>query len=204
MHALSRLLDQLLAGALVVSRWAVYAGGGAILISAFLISIDILSRRLLGLSTWGADELSYYALAVSTSWASAYTLLVKAHIRIDLVTSRLPQAGKAVLHIIALLGLGYMAFALSQAMFHIFQRSWNRGSTSITTLETPLWIPQGLFVAGLIFFTFVTALILLRVVVALMFERDHALINRLTGTVSVADETEQAIAEAVALHRRNG
>ncbi|WP_417627177.1 TRAP transporter small permease subunit [Pararhodobacter aggregans] len=204
MHALPRLLDRLLAGALVVSRWAVYAGGGAILISAFLISFDILSRRFFGLSTWGADELSYYALAVSTSWACAYTLLVKAHIRIDLVTSRVPDMGKVVLHIIALLGLGYMAFATTQAMFHVFQRSWNRGSTSITTLETPMWIPQGLFVAGLVFFTLVTALILLRVLAAVLIERDYAVVNRITGTVSVLDETEQAIAEAEALQKRNG
>ncbi|WP_159591952.1 TRAP transporter small permease subunit [Chelativorans xinjiangense] len=203
MQTLPQLLDRLLAGAHAISRWAVYLGGGAILLSSFLISIDVLARRFFGLSTWGADELSYYALAVSTSWACAYTLLVRAHIRIDLVTAHLPGRSKAIFHIIALLGLGYMAFAASGAMYHVFLRSWTRGSTSITTLQTPLWIPQGLFLAGLLFFTLVTALILLRVVVAIVIERDVATVNRVAGSVSIAEETEHAIVEASELQKGN-
>ena len=200
MPTLSRMLDRLLEGSMRVARIAVFAGGSTILMSAFLISFDVVMRRFFGVSTWGADELSYYALAISSSWAFGYALLIKAHIRIDLVTARLPGAGKAALHIVALLATGFLALTASQAMLHIFMRSWSRGTSSITTLQTPLWIPQGLFLAGLLFFTLVTILLLLRVIVALA-ERNFELVERVAGSSTIEEETEQAVAEATAARR---
>lgn len=200
MPTLARILDRLLEGGMGVARIAVFLGGGAILVCAVLISLDVVMRRFFGVSTWGADELSYYALAISSSWAFGYALLVKAHIRIDLVTQRLPGTGKAILHIVALLGTGFLAFTASQAVMHVFMRSWSRGTSSITTLQTPLWIPQGLFLAGLVFFTLLTALLLLRVVVALA-QRDFETVDRVAGSSTIEEETEQAIAEANAAQR---
>lgn len=204
MQALARFLDRVLGVTLIVSRWATYLGGGAILVSAFLISVDVLARRLLGLSTWGADELSNYALAISASWAFGYALLVKAHIRIDLVTTRLPDMGRAVLNFIALLAIGYLALGFAQSFFHIFMRSWSRGSTSITTLQTPLWIPQGLFLLGIGFFIFVTVLLMLRLLVAAFVERDFMTADRIAGAMTIKEETEDAMSDALRIYGRNG
>jgi TRAP-type C4-dicarboxylate transport system permease small subunit len=161
-------------------------------------------RRLVGLSTWGADELSNYALAISASWTFAYALLVKAHIRIDLVTSRLSGHGRAFLNLLALLAIGYLAWGFAQAFFHIFMRSWGRGTTSITTLQTPLWIPQGLFLMGIIFFIAVTILLIVRLLVAVFVERDFKVADRVAGALTVAEETEEAVSDALHTHQRNG
>lgn len=204
MHALPRFLDRVLGGTLLISRWAAYFGGGAIVVSAFLISVDVLARRIFGLSTWGADELSYYALAISVSWGLGYALLVKAHIRIDLITSHLPNFGQMVLHVLALASMAYLGSVWMQAFWHVFKRSWTRGSTSITTLATPLWIPQGLFLAGVIFLVFCSALLIVRVLVAYFIEGDMKVVNRVAGVVSAEEETEEAVAEALAIKSRNG
>lgn len=204
METLPRILDRILRGTLVISRWAAYLGGGALLISAFLISVDVLMRRLVGLSTWGADELSNYTLAISASWTFAYALLAKAHIRIDLVTARMPGMGRSILNFIALLALAYLAWGFAQAFFHIFMRSWARGTTSITTLQTPLWIPQGLFLLGIMFFIAVTVLLMVRLLVAVFIERDMKASDRIAGALTVEEETEEAIAEALQTQQRNG
>lgn len=185
---LANWLDRILGGLHVAARAALIIGGAAMLLSAFMITADVIMRRILGLSTWGADELSYYAMAISSSWAFAYAMLVKAHIRIDLITSRLDLRLRSVCNVIALLGMGLFALAACQAILHDVTRSWSRGTTSITALETPLWIPQGLWLAGFAFFALTVFVLLVRVIVALMLERDLEAAERHGGPVSIEDE----------------
>jgi TRAP-type mannitol/chloroaromatic compound transport system permease small subunit len=186
--AVARGLDRVLDAAQRLARVATIAGGTAILLCAFMIAADVVMRRILGLSTWGADELSYYALAISTSWAFAYAMLVKAHIRIDVISSRFDLRWRSIFNIIALLGMGFFALAACQAILHDVQRAWTRGATSITVLETPLWIPQGLWLAGFVFFAASVFLLLLRVVFALLLERDFETAERIGGPVSIEEE----------------
>jgi TRAP-type mannitol/chloroaromatic compound transport system permease small subunit len=191
--AVARGLDRVLDAAQRLARVATIAGGAAILFSAFMIAADVVMRRVLGLSTWGADELSYYALAISTSWAFAYAMLVKAHIRIDVISSRFDLRLRSIFNIIALLGMGFFALAACQAILHDVQRAWTRGSTSITVLETPLWIPQGLWLAGFVFFAASVFLLLLRVVFALLLERNFETAERIGGPVSLEEEVTTVV-----------
>jgi TRAP-type C4-dicarboxylate transport system permease small subunit len=192
MNAVASWLHRILAAVQRVARMAIIVGGAAILLSAFMITIDVIARRVLGLSTWGADELSYYALAISTSWAFGYAMLVKAHIRIDVITSRLDRRLRSVCNIIALLAMGFFALAACRAILHDVERAWSRGATSITAMETPLWIPQGLWLAGFMFFALTVFLLLLRVIVALVIERDYDTAERHGGAVSLDVEVASA------------
>ncbi len=186
--AVARWLDAALGAVDRVARAAVILGGVAILLSAFMITADVIMRRILGLSTWGADELSYYALAIASSWAFAHAMLVKAHIRIDMVTSRLGRPLRAACDVIALLAMGFLALGACRAIFDEVERAWSRGTTSITRLETPLWIPQGLWLAGFVFFALTVFLLLLRVLVALLLERSHEIAERHGGTATMQEE----------------
>lgn len=198
MNAVAYWLDRTLAVVQAVARVAIIVGGAAILLSAFMITIDVIARRVFGLSTWGADELSYYALAISTSWAFGYAMLVKAHIRIDLITSRLDRRLRSVCNVIALLAMGLFALAACRAILHDVERAWSRGATSITALETPLWIPQGLWLAGFMFFALTVFLLLVRVIVALVIERDYDIAERHGGAVSLDVEVSSAASTAEA------
>jgi TRAP-type mannitol/chloroaromatic compound transport system permease small subunit len=186
-----RWLDRALAGVRHLARGAVTAGGAAMLLSAFMITADVVMRRIFGLSTWGAGELSYYALAISSSWAFAYAMLEKSHIRIDIVTARLGWNLRSACNVIALLGMGFLALAACQAILDEVARAWSRGTTSITRLETPLWIPQGLWLAGFVFFALAVFLLVLRVLAALLIERSHEVAERHGGT-STFDPEEAA------------
>lgn len=201
---LPRSLDLALALADRISRVAVLLGGALMLISAFMIGADVILRRVFGVSTWGAGELSYYALAVSTSWAFSYAMLTKTHIRIAIVTERLPAPVRAACDVAALLAMGWFAATACWAIWGLLERAWGRGTTSITALATPIWIPQGLWLAGFVFFTAVIALLVLRVLTALFVERSYAIATRHGGAPTAAQETESAVAEGRAtLHEDN-
>jgi TRAP-type C4-dicarboxylate transport system permease small subunit len=183
-----RWLDGCLGAMRWVARAAVIVGGVAILASAFMIAADVIMRRVFGVSTWGADELSYYALAISSSWAFAHAMLVKAHIRIDMVTMRLSWPLRSASNVVALISMGFLALAACWAIMGEVERAWSRGTTSITRLETPLWIPQGLWLAGFAFFALSVCLLLLRVLAALLIERNHAIAELHGGTPTLQDE----------------
>jgi TRAP-type C4-dicarboxylate transport system permease small subunit len=192
---LPRGLDALMGVVVRVARAALVVGGMLMLASAFMISADVILRRVLGVSAWGAGELSYYALAISTSWAFAYAMLVKTHIRIAVVTERLPPALRAASDIFALLAMGWFAVMASWAIWDLFERAWQRGTTSITTLATPIWIPQGLWLAGFVFFVLTIALLLVRVLAALFVERSYEVAALHGGAPTVTQETQSTIAE---------
>jgi len=60
---------------------------------------------------------------------------------------------------------------------------------SITTLATPLWIPQLFWVIGLI--AFQMTLIFVAVYAAVRYwQRDDAAVNRIAGVPTVAEEVE--------------
>jgi TRAP-type C4-dicarboxylate transport system permease small subunit len=186
-----RWLDRSLGVVRWIARAAVVIGGVAVLLSAFMITTDVLMRRVLGLSTWGADELSFYALAISSSWAFAHAMLVKAHIRIDMLTMRLSWPLRSASNIVALLSMGFLALFACYAIFEEVERAWSRGITSITRLETPLWIPQGLWLAGFVFFALTILLLLLRVLAALLIERSHETAELHAGTPTLEEEIAQ-------------
>lgn len=187
---LVRGLDRCLDVVRWIARAAVIIGGAAILISGFMIAADVIMRRVLGLSTWGADEFSYYALAIASSWAFAHAMLVKAHIRVDMLTMRASWPLRSASNVVALAGMGFLALMACGAILEEVERAWSRGATSITRLATPLWIPQGLWLAGFVFFALTIFLLLLRVIAALLIERSHEVAELHGGTPTLKDEIE--------------
>ena len=83
-------MDALLNGARFAARVGAWSGGALVAISALLISVDVLLRKVFSTSLGGASEISGYVLAVSTTWALALALLDRSHIRIDSLYMLLP------------------------------------------------------------------------------------------------------------------
>jgi len=188
-------LDALLERSLAAARWLAIAGGALMLVCSFLIVIDVLARRLVGISTWGADELSYYAMAISASWSLAFALLAKAHIRIDFIRNQLRLPVRVLFDVVALCGMSFTSLMFSAATWEIFHRSWQRGTTSITQFATPLWIPQLLWFAGFAFFSLMCALLIVRALVALAVQRSPSAAEELIGVLSVEAESAEAISD---------
>lgn len=153
--------------------------GGLLLLSVIITIVDIVLRQI-GHSLGGTDELSGYTMAIATSWGMSYTLTSLAHVRIDLVRARCSAPFKSLFDAIALLSLAGTAMVIAYRVWPVLERSLKNNSTANTTLETPLWIPQSLWMAGWIWFA-VSAVILSLALITAALQKDHKKINRTAG-----------------------
>lgn len=161
-------LDRILQGVQSGSLWLARAGGVLILLTVILVTLEILSRQFLGRSNLHATEITGYVMAISTSWAFAYTLVRKAHIRIDALYLKLPVGVRGVLDLIALLSLALFCVLVVGAAFGVAEHSYTGGARANTPLGTPVWIPQALWLLGLVWFSIAVMLMSLRVILSLL------------------------------------
>ena len=190
LSVLARLLRQ----AETLSRIAVWVGGALTLGAVFLISYDILVRKFFNVTVGGADEISSYVFAISTSWALAFVVLQRANVRVDVLYERLPVRVSAFLDWLSLVALGVFLVFLTWHAYSVAETSFVRNAAANTPLATPLWIPQGLWVAGLVWMCVVLALMLIRASVA-MVTGDLAAVKALCGVISAKEEAEEGALE---------
>jgi TRAP-type mannitol/chloroaromatic compound transport system permease small subunit len=192
---MSGTLDKILRLADRLSLWATWGGGALMLAAAFLVAVDVLLRKFLLVSLGGADELSGYAFAIGTAWALSFTLLRRAHVRVDALYGHLPQRMRAALDIAALAALAVFGFLLAWHASAMWRTSWDFAARATTPLQTPLWIPQGLWAFGLILFVLVTLALLLRTLAALL-AGDLPTVRALAGARTIEEDAadEAAIA----------
>ncbi|HET8802821.1 MAG TPA: TRAP transporter small permease subunit [Marinobacter sp.] len=188
-------LDRLLDRAQTGSLWLARAGGALILLTVVIVTIEVVTRQILGRSAMHATEITGYIMAVSTSWCFAYTLLCKAHIRIDALYLNFSTRVRAVLDLLALLSMALFCVLVVGAVFDITSHSFSVGAKANTPLATPLWIPQSLWLAGLTWFSFVVCLLTLRVILALL-KGDTERVQALAGSPTLDEQIEHENREA--------
>ncbi len=187
-------LERLTRLARTLSRVAVWVGGALTFASVLLITFEVIARRFFGVSMGGADELSGYAFAISITWAFAFTVLERANVRIDVLYQYLPVRVTAFLDWLSLVALGVFAVYLSYYGSLVALTSWEQNSAANTPLATPLWIPQILWAAGLVWFVVVLLLMLVRSSAALV-TGDLDLVKALAGMKTAAEEADEGAAE---------
>ncbi len=170
-----------------VSRLAIRFGGLVMLATAGWLGVEILLRKLMNESTSGADELSSYALAISFSWALSFTVLKRSHIRIDVIVTRLGVRGRAYLDCLSILALSIYAITLTYFCVLVLLDTLELGARSNTTLGTPLWIPQSLWIAGFVLFSF-TCILLTFSSFSSLLAGDHHRVRSLVGSRTIDKE----------------
>ncbi|MGJ7456190.1 TRAP transporter small permease subunit [Halomonas sp. MA07-2] len=195
LQTINTTLDRVLDGVQVGSLWMARAGGVLILMTVVLVTIEVFSRQLVGRSAVHATELTGYVMAISTSWAFAYTLMRKAHIRIDALYLNLPIRVRGVLDLLALLAMAWFCILVAGAAFEVAKDSYLAGATANTPLGTPIWIPQFLWVIGLGWFSLAVGLMVLRVLLGLV-AGDVEGVQQLAGSPTldeqISDENHEA------------
>lgn len=187
-------LDAWLALARAFARPLAFCGGLLILAAASLVAAEVALRGVASVSLGGADELSGYAVAIATSFGLPLVLLERGHVRVDTLYRRLPARIVALLDLVALLVLtGFLAL-LGQRAGLVLADSLAFGARATTPLATPLWIPQGLWVAGFAFHFLIAVPLCLRATLAFL-QGDAPSVRRLAGTPG---PEEQAVRERVA------
>lgn len=155
--------------------------GLVLLATVGFVLVDITMRQF-GVSFGGSEEISGYVMAGVASWGLSYTLTERAHVRIDLIRLKLRSTGQTVLDLIAMLALSATAVLVAWHAWPVLQKTLARGSHANTALETPLWIPQSIWLSGWVWFA-LSAVILTLCALALLVRRPGA-IGDLIGTTT--------------------
>lgn len=184
MNTIIRMTDR-------ISTWMAWGSGILLFLTAVLIAVEVTLRKLFAISMGGADELSNYALAISSSWTFGYALFRKAHIRIDVLYIKLSTRLQRVLDVFCLLLFGGCALTATYYAYFVLATSIRRGSIANTPLGTPLWVPQSLWFAGLVFLCLVI-LVLLAGTVYRLLQGDGRGAHELSGASSLQDDIEDA------------
>ncbi|MEI6836971.1 MAG: TRAP transporter small permease [Alcaligenaceae bacterium] len=150
-----------------ISRRAMWVAGFCYLLITVLICFDIFARKLLGFSTESTTELTGYLMAVGMSWGLAGTLFERGHVRIDVLVQRMSLRVRVWLHLASLLALVVSTGFYVYGAISIAKDSFAFNATDLTTIRTPLVLPQGIWAAGFVLFLLAALALTLRSVAQL-------------------------------------
>lgn len=184
------MLDRLIAGTRMVSRFSLWVAGVLMIVTVLLISLEIVLRKSgIGVIA-GASEVSGFMLAICSSWAFSYTLLERANIRFDVLYVRCHSKLRAWMDLLGLLGLGGFTFTLTYHANAVLATSISFDARSVSSWSIPIWIPQSVWHAGLLFLCWTITILAVRVLVALI-RGDYATVARLAGTAMADEEVKR-------------
>ncbi|WP_116472603.1 TRAP transporter small permease subunit [Zobellella maritima] len=109
-----------------------------------------IAMRLFGASTFVLDEFVGYAVATLTFLGLGYSLERGSLIRVSVLLDKLPRRLHWLPELASTL-LALFSFAtLAWYWGHNVWRSYQRGTVSDTLAETPLWLPEGMVLLGML------------------------------------------------------
>ncbi len=135
MNYISNFIDKL-------TKTGAYLAGFLLVSLVLLILTEIFLRSFFDISTMIADEYSGYLYLASIFLSLGYAFSKDAHIRINIITSRLSKKTNKKIDIVAaIITLGVLAFALYRTILFTYD-SYDLEMLSENVSETPLYITQ--------------------------------------------------------------
>ena len=174
-----------------IARVATWISGALLFATSTLIAVEVILRKVFTVSLGGADELSGYAMAISCSRAFAYALYRKAHIRIDVLYMRISTRFQLFLDILSLALFALFMTVLTYFASQVVITSIVRQSTANTSLQTPMWIPQSLWLIGLLFFTWSIYMLLLGTIGGI-WNKNLADVRQMSLIATLNEEIEES------------
>lgn len=146
---MSRLWHALTGAIARLNRWMGYLSGLMIVVSALILTYEVLARYFFRSPSDWALELCILLLIASTFVAAAYTLVARAHVNIEIVDALLSsRANRWRLLLADLLSALLCGFVAVNA-WGFFARAWAEGWESNSTWAPKLWIPFGFVALGM-------------------------------------------------------
>lgn len=174
----------------VVSQVLAWVAGLLILASALIVTIDVITRSLLKLTFLQSFELSSYGFAAAVTLGLAYTLICRAHIRIEVVYVLLKPPVRIALDFVAIVILATAAIAFAWFATQTVLYTYQVNAHSNTTLAVPLVVPQGLWLAGLVWFAITAVWLTVSSVRHLMNGQPNR-VSQEIGVLALQEELEQ-------------
>jgi TRAP-type C4-dicarboxylate transport system permease small subunit len=176
-----------------IARLAALAAGWMLMAISFLTVFEIVARRWFDFSLRGVDEISGYALAITSAAGFCWAFVTRSHMRITLLFPYLPPIVRTSLNLLAALSLAGMALFCAWRGWHELSANFISGKPANTPLQTPIWIPQLLWFAGLCLFALTTGAAAAHAL-GLVF-RDRGLLDRLYGPASLEEEVKVEVSQ---------
>lgn len=143
MFATARFLDHYIG---VLSHAGAIVSTVMVLLTTALLAVNSCARYLFNAPFLFVDEYAQYLLVGIFYLGVGYTLRKGKHVSVDMLVSRFGRRVRLVLAILTgILGL-VLIYLMCKYGWTTFLSSYKRNITSLTPMETPLWIPY-LFVA---------------------------------------------------------
>ncbi|MCZ4282587.1 TRAP transporter small permease [Kiloniella laminariae] len=177
------MLDKLNKKTKRCSQILAWTGGAMIILSALLVTLEVILRKFFNFSFGGADEIAGYAFGIATSLSLSFALYERAHIRVDAFYNFMPRIIKVILDFISILLLVSFIAVVSYMAFLLLSDTIGSDSHSITPLRVPLSYPQTPWFFGWLACV-VSGFILLITTVQALVRKDLALVQSLIGIKS--------------------
>lgn len=178
------------------ARLLAVLSGWWLLALSFLTVAEILLRKLLSVSIQGVDEIGGYTLAVVSAFGFANALLVKGHTRVDFLLGRLPGRLRAALNAAAYALLAGLAAFAAWRGWAVLSESLEFQSRANSPLQTPLWLPQSAWLAGIAVFAAASGAMAAHAM--LLLATDWRRVNRLYGPLTVEEEVDIEVGAVLA------
>lgn len=121
----------------------------ALLASALILTLSVITRYLLKLSTDWQDETAVFLIVGAIFMCGAYVQSYRGHVGIDALASVLPPRANWIRKIfIDVFSLAFCAF-FSWKSWAMLREAWVGGFTTASAFAPPLWIPYGLLALGM-------------------------------------------------------
>jgi TRAP-type C4-dicarboxylate transport system permease small subunit len=147
-----------------ISRYAAYVSCAICVYMLGHIILEIFIRTTFGTSTFCMDEFVGYAVGTMTFLAMGYSLENGGLIRVNIILKQLDGMARRIVEVfcavMTLLSMGMVIwyFWVSTISHYV------RGITTATYMDVPSWIPEGLFLLGMMIFWIQLLSYLIRVI----------------------------------------
>lgn len=166
--------------------------GVLLVLTVLFILADVGMRGFGRGSLGGSDEVSGYVMTGLASWGLAFALVERAHVRIDIIRQMLARPGRIAMDLIAIIATNAVVVMIAFHAWPVLEKTLARGSRANTPLETPLWIPQGIWFGGWVWFSITVTLLTLIGITYLIAGRGEAFDHTLGMQNEVEDELDTA------------
>jgi TRAP-type C4-dicarboxylate transport system permease small subunit len=169
--------------------------GWVFILCAFFVTVDVIGRKVLGMTTRATTEITGYMLAFGIAWGLSHALATRSHIRVDMLVMKMPLRVRAPMHALALGCLVVLAFFFAWRGWAMVLESWEFRAVDTSALSIPLIAPQGFWALGLTVF-FVLAVVLFVEVLALLVRGRFDQVDRMLGSRTLMEEATEALEAA--------
>jgi TRAP-type C4-dicarboxylate transport system permease small subunit len=160
-----------------------------------MIGIDVIVRKIFLVSIQGSDEIGGYVMAVVCAFGFSYALKERTHIRLSVLLTKLPISLRVFANLLAYVILAAFAYVMLWRAIAILRETIQLKAVATTPLETPLVIPQTLWLMGLALFSIHLTLYLIRLIALTVRKQSSELISAF-GVESREEEIAHVLEES--------